>query len=185
MHHTSAKPTRAAESAVIFSAPPTSVIHPTMEPSSTSPKYSRLSCPVQPKQNYGHYSNTNKAVPMRQLLAEMGHKQPKTPIQTDNTTACGVVNHNIQPQRTKALDMHFHWLRCCDFQGQLRYYWGPGIKNRADYWTKHHCAAHDIEKRTEILTSKFILNALQASIQRTPATTSKGLIKTNIAAPAA
>jgi hypothetical protein len=131
------------------------------------------------------YINVNKAVPMHQILAEIGHKQPKTPIQTDNTTACGVVNHNIQPQRTKALDMHFHWLRCCDFQGQLRYYWGPGIKNRADYWTKHHCAAHDIEKRTEILTSKFILNALQASIQRTPATTSKGLIKTNIAAPAA
>jgi hypothetical protein len=33
--------------------------------------------------------NASEAVPMRQLLAEMGHKQPKTPIQTDNTTACG------------------------------------------------------------------------------------------------
>ena len=43
------------------------------------------------------YINANEAVPMRQLLAEMGHKQPKTPIQTDNTTTCGVVNHNIQP----------------------------------------------------------------------------------------
>jgi hypothetical protein len=58
------------------------------------------------------YINVNKAVPMHQILAEIGHKQPKTPIQTDNTTACGVVNHNIQPQRTKALDMRFHWLRC-------------------------------------------------------------------------
>jgi hypothetical protein len=33
------------------------------------------------------YINANEAVPMRQLLVEMGHKQPKTPIQTDNTTA--------------------------------------------------------------------------------------------------
>ena len=131
------------------------------------------------------YINANEAVSMRQLLAEMGHKQPKTPIQTDNTTACGVVNHNIQPRRTKAMDMRFHWLRCRDSQGQFRYYWGLGINNRADYWTKHHCAAHHIEKRPEILTSKFILNSLQASIQRTPATTGKDLIKTSISAAAA
>jgi hypothetical protein len=131
------------------------------------------------------YINASEAVPMRQLLAEMGHKQPKTPIQTDNTTACGVVNNNIQPRHTKAMDMRFHWLRCRDSQGQFRYYWGPGIDNRADYYTKHHCAAHHIEKRPEILTSKFILNALQASIQRTPATSGKGLVKNNMAATAA
>jgi hypothetical protein len=131
------------------------------------------------------YINASEAVPMRQLLAEMGHKQPKTPIQTDNTTACGVVNNNIQPRRTKAMDMRFHWLRCRDSQGQFRYYWGPGIDNRADYYTKHHCAAHHIEKRPEILTSKFILNALRASIQRTPATSGKGLVKNNMAATAA
>ncbi len=43
------------------------------------------------------YINACKAVPMRQLLTEMGHKQPKTPIQTDNTTAFGVINNNIEP----------------------------------------------------------------------------------------
>jgi hypothetical protein len=121
------------------------------------------------------YINASEAVPMRKLLTEMGHKQPKTPIQTDNTTACGVVNNSIQPRRTKAMDMRFHWLCCRDSQGQFRYYWGPRINNRADYWTKHHCAAHHIKKRPEILTSKFILNALRASIQRTPATSGKGL----------
>ena len=41
--------------------------------------------------------NTRKAVPMHQLLTEMGHIQPRTHIQTDNSTACGVVNNNIQP----------------------------------------------------------------------------------------
>ena len=43
------------------------------------------------------YINTRKAVPMHQLLTEMGHIQPRTPIQTDNSTACGVINNNIQP----------------------------------------------------------------------------------------
>jgi hypothetical protein len=75
------------------------------------------------------YINASKAVPIHQLLVEMGHKQPKTPIQTDNTTACRVVNNNIQPQRTKAMDMRFHWLCCRDSQGRFRYYWGPGINN--------------------------------------------------------
>jgi hypothetical protein len=37
--------------------------------------------------------NARKAVPMHQLLKEMGHKQPKTPIKTDNSTTS---NHNIQ-----------------------------------------------------------------------------------------
>jgi hypothetical protein len=49
---------------------------------------------------------------MRHLLKEMGHKQPPTPIQTDNSTAHGVITNNIQPCRTKAMDMRFHWLHC-------------------------------------------------------------------------
>ena len=51
-----------------------------------------------------HYINARKALPMCQLLKEMGHKQPKTPIKTDNSTAFGVVNNNIQLQRTKTME---------------------------------------------------------------------------------
>ena len=43
------------------------------------------------------YINACKAVPQRQLLIEMSHPQPRTPMQTDNTTAVGVINSNIQP----------------------------------------------------------------------------------------
>ena len=43
------------------------------------------------------YINAHEAVPMHQLLTVMGHIQMRTPIQTDNSTACGVVNSNIQP----------------------------------------------------------------------------------------
>ena len=37
------------------------------------------------------YANLRQAIPARQLLDEMGHTQPPTPIQTDNTTALGFV----------------------------------------------------------------------------------------------
>ena len=53
------------------------------------------------------YINAREAIPMRELLEEMGHKQLPTPIQTNNSTAHGVVTNNIQPRRTKAMDMRF------------------------------------------------------------------------------
>jgi hypothetical protein len=58
------------------------------------------------------YINTPEAIPMRHLLKELGHKQSPTPIQTNNSTARGVITNNIQPRRTKAMDIRFHWL-CC------------------------------------------------------------------------
>jgi hypothetical protein len=132
------------------------------------------------------YINACEAVPIRNLLQEMGHKQPRTPMQTDNSTALGVVNSNIQPRRTKSMDMRFYWLRCRDSQGQFRYYWKPGPTNQADYYTKHHPAHHHTEQRPKILTPKIILDALRASTNRTPATKGKGLVKpTNGTAKAA
>ena len=58
------------------------------------------------------YINSREAIPQRHLLEEMGHPQPPTPIQINNTTALGVVTNTIQPKRTKDMDMRFHWLRC-------------------------------------------------------------------------
>ena len=59
--------------------------------------------------------------------------------------------------------MRFHWLRDREAQRQFRFVWRPGPTNRADYWTKHHCAAHHIKKRPEILTPKVVLEALSAA----------------------
>jgi hypothetical protein len=82
----------------------------------------------------------------------MGHPQPRTPIQTDNSTAEGVVNRKIQPKRMKAMDMRFHWLQDREAQGQFRIYWHPGKTNLADYFTKHHSPAHHVNVRAEFLT---------------------------------
>ncbi len=73
----------------------------------------------------GLYIDACEAVPQRQLLEEMGHPQPPTPMQTDNSTALGVVTSNIQPQETKAMDMRFHWLRCREAQNQYRFFLAP------------------------------------------------------------
>jgi hypothetical protein len=74
------------------------------------------------------------------------------PIQTDNSTAEGVVNRKIQPKHTKAMDMRFHWLQDREAQGQFRIYWRQGKTNLADYFTKHHLPAHHVNVRAEFLT---------------------------------
>ncbi len=65
------------------------------------------------------YLNTEEAIHFQQILFEMGHLQPATLIQTNNTTAEGVINNKIQPKQTKAMDMRFHWLCNCEQQQQF------------------------------------------------------------------
>ena len=42
-----------------------------------------------------------KAAHIRNVLEEMGHPPPPTPLQTDHSTACGVVHNKVQPKRIK------------------------------------------------------------------------------------
>jgi hypothetical protein len=77
-------------------------------------------------------------VPHRQTLIDMGWPQPRSPIQTDNSTAIGVTNKTIVPKRAKMMDMRLWWLRCCGSQQQFCYNWDAGSRNWADYSTKHH-----------------------------------------------
>ena len=99
------------------------------------------------------YINACKANEKRTILEEMGHKQPATPVQVENSTAEGIVNKRVQPKRTKAMDMRFNWLRYRSVsQKQFRFYWRPGPTNLADYWTKHQPAAHHRNMRPVFLT---------------------------------
>ena len=107
------------------------------------------------------YIMAREAVYIRIILEEMGHPQPPTPVQTDNSMADGVVNRKIQPKRTKAMDMRFHWLRDRECQQQFRIYWRPGKLNYADYWTKHHQATHHQNVRREFLTPHIVLEMLR------------------------
>jgi hypothetical protein len=56
------------------------------------------------------YINCWEAVHACLTLEFLGHPQPPTPIQTNNTMALGVVNNNVM-KKLKATDMTYHWLR--------------------------------------------------------------------------
>ena len=112
------------------------------------------------------YINGREAVPTRKTLEELGHPQPRTPMQTDNTAAQAVVTNNVQPKRTKAMDMRFHWLRDRAAQKQFRIYWRRGPSNRGDYWTKHFAGPHHRSMRPEILTPRCQLDDLRRRQQR-------------------
>jgi hypothetical protein len=69
---------------------------------------------------------------IRNILEEMGHPQPPTPVQTDNSTADGIINLHVLPKRTKAMDMRYHWLRDRAInQQQFRFFWRPGALNKS------------------------------------------------------
>jgi hypothetical protein len=113
------------------------------------------------------YITAQEAVYIRIILMELGHKQPVTPLQTDNSMADAIVNGKVQPKHTKAMDMRFHWLRDRECQNQFRIYWRPGKKNYADYWTKHHSEKHDHAIRREFITSLIVLEMLRQDLQQT------------------
>jgi hypothetical protein len=86
--------------------------------------------------------NAKEGAVLRTTLEELGHKQPPTPMETDNTTATAYSNGTIKQKRTKAMYMRFYWIKDRVKQGQFHVYWGSGFQNLADYFTKHHSPAH-------------------------------------------
>ena len=67
------------------------------------------------------FINCKLAVPAKKTLEELRHPQPKTPMQTDNSTENGLLNNKAVPKATKSIYMKLHWMRCRDAQGQFRF----------------------------------------------------------------
>ena len=77
----------------------------------------------------------------RMALIEMGHSQPPTPAVIDSTTKNGFFNDNIRQRRSRAINMHFYWVRDRFRQGKFMVYWMVGEHNLSEYFTKsppHH-----------------------------------------------
>ena len=51
------------------------------------------------------FINAKLALPIRTPLVGLGHLQPKTPMQIDNSTAHSVLTNCITPKATKLMDM--------------------------------------------------------------------------------
>eukprot|EP00957_Ditylum_brightwellii_P141957 10814641-Ditylum_brightwellii.AAC.1 len=108
------------------------------------------------------FKNAKEKVALRTTLQELGHHQPATPIQVDNSVAHGIVKSNICQPKSKAIDMRFYPVKDRVKQGQFKIYWEPGRNNKADYFTKHHLPAHnkkgsnpDIEKRDGVQSTMY------------------------------
>ena len=109
------------------------------------------------------FYNGQESLPLIRALNEMGHPQPPTPFQTDNYTAYGIVNSSIRQRKSKAMDMRFYWVQDKCTRGEFVIYWKPGITNLADYFTKHHSAAHHKSMRATYLNILPRVNHLTAN----------------------
>jgi hypothetical protein len=56
------------------------------------------------------FQNAQSGAPISITLIELGHKQPATPLWTDNSTDLGILNETITRKRSKAMDMRYHQL---------------------------------------------------------------------------
>jgi hypothetical protein len=115
------------------------------------------------------FYNAKDGAMLRTTLADLGHPQPPTPIQTDNACAAGITNDTIKQKRSKAMDMRFYWVRDRVRAGDFLVYWEPGCDNDADYYTKHHSPAHHRVKRSRYLhVSSTSINVTTTSPEPDP-----------------
>ena len=81
------------------------------------------------------FHNSKDGIMIRNTLIEMGHPQPPTPVQTDNSFAKGFENRRVKQRRSKSINMQFYWIQNWVKQGQFYINWQKGIENMADCFT--------------------------------------------------
>ena len=113
----------------------------------------------------GLFHNAQTIVILRQILEELGHPQPPTPLKTDNSTAHAFVHSNMRQKRSKSWDMRYNWLRDRARRNQLAIFWARGQDNHADYYTKHHPPQHHQAMRRRYLHTCSFLSIQTRNIQ--------------------
>ena len=84
----------------------------------------------------GISNNGKTSIGMRSDLITLDHKQPATPLKTDNSMTEGFINSMMKPKHSRIWDMKLHWLRNKEVLEQMRVYWDKLTNNEADYFTK-------------------------------------------------
>ena len=64
------------------------------------------------------FVNTKEGKIVRTTLTEMGFPPPATPVTTDNSTANRIMNDTICRQRSRAINMRYHWVPIQEIPGQ-------------------------------------------------------------------
>ena len=83
-------------------------------------------------------------------------------MQTDNSTAVGIVNNTIKRQKSRSMEMRYFWLLDTDAQKMFSFHYQPGQENLGDYVTKHHASIHHTAVCPTYLTPKQHLDMLRA-----------------------
>jgi hypothetical protein len=130
------------------------------------------------------FYNAKEGCMLRSTLQDLGHPQPATPIQTDNSCAAGIANDTVKQKRSKAMDMRFYWVRDRVRQGEFLIYWRRGADNDADYFTKHHPPAEHRRKRSRYLhvppsSSSTTVCPLQGCVDTTSGTSPSGVVSSS------
>ncbi len=107
----------------------------------------------------GIFHNAQTSIPIRQILQQLGHPQPPTPLKTDNTTTHSYTYNNIQNKKSKAWDMNLHWLRDKGTHKEFNVFWEKGNSdktfNESDYYTKHHPTIYHRQLRSRYTIDKI------------------------------
>ena len=96
----------------------------------------------------GLFIHAKEGEVLRTSLEEMGNPQGPTPMQKYNSTTSGIINETVKQQRSKAIDMHFCWVRYICKQKHFLIYWVPVKYNMGDYHTKLHPPLHQKKQQT-------------------------------------
>ena len=99
------------------------------------------------------FENVMQETIIQTILTDLQHKQPPTPVRTDNSTALRIVNDTIKQVRSRTMDMRFHFVRDRMLQGQFYIYWDKGENNIGDYYTKQHPPWHQYNMRPVVLNN--------------------------------
>jgi hypothetical protein len=102
------------------------------------------------------FHNCKEATILQNSLVDMGYPEPPTPIQTDNSTASGIVDDTIKQQHSKAINMQFYWVCNRIKQGHFHVFWAPGCNNLGDYFTKFHPPLHHRQTHPKFNPSTLI-----------------------------
>ena len=99
------------------------------------------------------FNNTKEVVALRTTFHRMGHLQPPTPVEVDNSTAVGFSNKQIKQQKSKSMDMRYYWIQDHVAQTHFQVYWRPSLTNLGDYFITHFRPSYHRSTRSTYLQS--------------------------------
>ena len=91
--------------------------------------------------------------PVDYILWDLDHKQPPTPVCTNNTTAEGIIHNTFKQVRFLTIDMLYHWVKDRSNMNQFYIYWDRVDGNLGYYYTKHHPPWHQFKMRPIVLNN--------------------------------